>query len=216
MFSELRRLRFSGCCPVVVKVAPLSVSCRVQFSVVSFSFLFKYPNFKSPENIWKIKTGRNPVLWILIGWNADPDFVYGSGSRVLMPKNCKNFTAESKSNFFDQNLLFCSSLGPHKGRSSYRRSLHPSKENIQHFKAWNLFTLFYFLWDIFALLNPDPAGRSQGGSGSTTLEKLGETRSASVLTRLQSGKHNLFKDTVVRYRTLEKGGAQHLRYRYRI
>ncbi len=46
-------------------------------------------------------------------------------------------------------------------RSSYRRSLQPSKENILHFEAWKFFT---FLWVIYALLDPatpinaDPCG----------------------------------------------------------
>jgi hypothetical protein len=31
----------------------------------------------------------------------------------------------------------------HKGRPTYRKSLQPSKENIQHFKIWNYFTFFY-------------------------------------------------------------------------
>ncbi len=30
----------------------------------------------------------------------------------------------------------------------------PSKENIQHFKTWN-FYIVYFLWSILALLDPD-------------------------------------------------------------
>jgi hypothetical protein len=49
------------------------------------------------------------------------------------------------------------SLGFRKGRPSYRRSLYPSKENIQHFKKENLLTFFYFYWVIliFALLDPD-------------------------------------------------------------
>ncbi len=34
--------------------------------------------------------------------------------------------------------------GLHKGRPSSRRSLQPSKENIQHFNRWNLSTVFYF------------------------------------------------------------------------
>jgi hypothetical protein len=46
-----------------------------------------------------------------------------------------NFTAE-KNIFSEKNLLFTYlSLGLHEGRPSYRRSLHPSKETIQHFKT---------------------------------------------------------------------------------
>jgi hypothetical protein len=46
-----------------------------------------------------------------------------------MTKNLKN---TAKKNY--QKIAFYLSLCPHKGRPSYRRSLKPSKENIQHFK----------------------------------------------------------------------------------
>ncbi len=46
-------------------------------------------------------------------------------------------------------------LSLHKGRPSYRRSLQPSKENIQHFKKWNLLTFILFLWVIYVFLDPD-------------------------------------------------------------
>jgi hypothetical protein len=52
------------------------------------------------------------------------------------------------------------SLRLHKGCPSCRRSLQPSKENIQHFKTWN-FLFFLFLWVIFALLDPDPDSESR-------------------------------------------------------
>ncbi len=59
------------------------------------------------------------------------------------------------------NLL---SLGLHKGNSSYRRSIQPSKKNIQHFKKhfkrWNLLTVFYFSGQLLPswvwIANPDP------------------------------------------------------------
>ncbi len=62
------------------------------------------------------------------------------------------------------------SLGLHKWRASNRRSLQPSKENMQHFKTWNFFT-FSFLCILFALSDPDPdpADQNQCGSGSATL-----------------------------------------------
>jgi hypothetical protein len=49
-------------------------------------------------------------------------------------------------------LILCSRpaiylfLGFHIGRPSYRRSLQPSKENIQHFKNFNLLTFLNFCW----------------------------------------------------------------------
>ncbi len=48
------------------------------------------------------------------------------------------------------------SLGLHKERPRYRRSIQHSKENILHFKTWKFCTFFLFLWIIFALLDPDP------------------------------------------------------------
>ena len=39
--------------------------------------------------------------------------------------------------FFWSKTVIYLSLGLHKGRPSYRRSLHLLKENIQHFKTWN-------------------------------------------------------------------------------
>jgi len=45
--------------------------------------------------------------------------------------------------FFISKIAMFLSLGLLKERSSYRKSIQPSKENIQHFKRWNL-TFFYF------------------------------------------------------------------------
>jgi hypothetical protein len=80
----------------------------------------------------------------------------------------------------EENYFFCSkiaiygSLGFYKVRPSYRRSLQPSKNNIQHFnvKFLNLVEFFLFLWFIFALLDPDPATKIYAdpcGTGSETL-----------------------------------------------
>ncbi len=46
--------------------------------------------------------------------------------------------------FFVSKIAIFLSLGLHKGHPSYRRSLQPSKRNNQHFKRWNLLTIFYF------------------------------------------------------------------------
>ncbi len=87
----------------------------------------------------------------------------------------KKYTAEK--NYFFSKIVMYLSLGLLNGHPSYRRSLQPSKENIQHFKIWNLFTFFLFLWVIFSLLDPDPDCESgswswdpiESGYGSTTL-----------------------------------------------
>jgi hypothetical protein len=50
------------------------------------------------------------------------------------------------------------SLGLNKGRTSYRRSLEPSKENIQPaLQNMKIIYFFLYLWVIFAHLDPDPA-----------------------------------------------------------
>ncbi len=45
--------------------------------------------------------------------------------------------------FFGSKMAIYLSLDLHKGCTSYRRSLQPSKENIQHFKTWKFFTFFH-------------------------------------------------------------------------
>ncbi len=37
-----------------------------------------------------------------------------------------------------------------KGCTSYRRSLQPAKKNIQHFKSWKFFTIFYICGSFLA------------------------------------------------------------------
>ncbi len=63
----------------------------------------------------------------------------------------KNFISWSKNTIY----LF---LVLHEGRPS----LQPSKENIQHFKSWNLnFFLFLWVFFIFDLLDPDAADQNR-------------------------------------------------------
>jgi hypothetical protein len=69
--------------------------------------------------------------------------------------------------FFDQKLQFTYLLSHYKGRPSFRRSLQPSKENIQHFKKMK-FINFFLLWVIFALLDPDSDCESGYGSKDPT------------------------------------------------
>jgi hypothetical protein len=47
------------------------------------------------------------------------------------------------------------SLNLNKGRPTYRRSLQPSKENIQHFNTGNFLIFLLLLRVIFALLDLD-------------------------------------------------------------
>jgi hypothetical protein len=94
---------------------------------------------------------------------------YGSESSIqvkriqiqgFMTKNWKNIVEKNKIFFYIKYYnLHVQSLGLLNGRPSNRRSLQPSKENIQHFKKWNLITFFLFC-GIFCPpgvpLNPDP------------------------------------------------------------
>ncbi len=94
-----------------------------------------------------------------------------SGSRVSMTKNLKKITAGKKFNIFWSKIAIYLSLGLHKGRPSYRRSLHPSKGNIKHFKTWNFLIFSIFVGHIC------PPGSGYGSndmieSGSETLEKF--------------------------------------------
>ncbi len=57
----------------------------------------------------------------------------GCGSRVLLTQNWKKY---SWFFFLKSKIAIYLSLGLHKRRSSYRKSLRSSKENIQHFKRW--------------------------------------------------------------------------------
>ncbi len=57
----------------------------------------------------------------------------------------KKITIEKKKLiFFWLKIAINLSLKPQKGRPSYRRSLQPWYENIQHFKTWNFLTFFDF------------------------------------------------------------------------
>ncbi len=126
--------------------------------------------------------------------NADPDpdpirIRIQSGSRVLMTKSWKKVTAEKKFNFFLSKTTIYLSLGLHKGRPSYRRSLQLSKENIQHFKTCNFWIFFYFCgsflpsWiriqiripntdpDPLTWLNPDPKHCMKGLQQLRTLKR---------------------------------------------
>ncbi len=96
------------------------------------------------------------VFRIRIGFNS-----------VWRPKIQKKILLLNTSNFFDKNFTY--SLGLYEGPSSYRRSLQPSKENIndQTLQKITFLNFFLFLWVIFVLL--DPAHQNQCGSGTETL-----------------------------------------------
>ncbi len=102
----------------------------------------------------------------------------GSGSSILDWKlihiqgfddqKLGKITAKKNFIFFWSKIAIYLSLGLHIGRPSHRRSLQPSKENIQHFKTWNF---FFILRVIFTPLDPGPDPKS--GSRSTDLIESG-------------------------------------------
>jgi hypothetical protein len=98
-------------------------------------------------NILAVFWIRINLLWVRIqlGWILILIIRIQSEPRVLMTKNWKKVYNWKKflNKFFLSKIAIYLSLGLHKGRPSYRRSLQPSKEN-QHLKTWNFFTFLYF------------------------------------------------------------------------
>jgi hypothetical protein len=109
-----------------------------------------------------LDTDPDPAFFLI----ADPD--PGYGSRVWWPNIEKIYSWKFNFYHLEQKLLFFLSLGLHKGRPSYRRSLQPSKENIQYLKPWKFWTFkFYFCvsflpsWIRIRNLNADPDPTTQ-------------------------------------------------------
>ncbi len=102
--------------------------------------------------------GSNPGLLQLRYWQSDalttrvisPDILSGFKPVLRIPdpdpgfwwpKLWKNYQLTKKLHLFDQTPAIYLLLGLHKGHSSYRRSLNPSKENTHYyFKSWIFFT----------------------------------------------------------------------------
>jgi hypothetical protein len=113
---------------------------------------FWYP-FKNRIRVYLI---RIRIQHFRLNTDPDPDTTrirIQPGSRVL-PKIEKIYSWKKK--FFESKTTIYLSLGLRKGRPSCKRSLQPSKENIQHCRTWNFLTFILLLWVIFALLVPDP------------------------------------------------------------
>ncbi len=83
--------------------------------------------------------------------DTDPDTkirIQGFDGQIFL----KKYTAWKKFKIFWLRIGIYLSIGLYKGRPSYRRSLLPSKENIQHFKTQKFLNFFLFLWVIFCPL----------------------------------------------------------------
>ncbi len=81
-----------------------------------------------------------PAFFLIADPDTDTDPV--PNPRFWWPKIGKKIAAV-KLIFYGSKISVYLSLGLHEGRTSYRRSLQPSKENIQHFKTWMFFIIFY-------------------------------------------------------------------------
>ncbi len=124
----------------------------------------------------------------ILGWkdtDLDPDLIRIRVLRVWWSRIEK----KSKTTIYQ-------SLGLHKGRPSYRRSLQPSKENIQQFKTWNfkIFSIYVghfcppgsgseFRIQIWIRIHWPDWIRIQSGSGSETLAVPPQPRLIGVVNR---------------------------------
>jgi hypothetical protein len=99
--------------------------------------------------------------------NPDPDPAFQARIRIRIQGFDDQKLKKKKSRHFFllflTNIAIKFSLALHKGRTSYKRSLQLSKENIQHFKKMKIINFFLFLWVIFALLEPDPDPDCESG-----------------------------------------------------
>ncbi len=98
--------------------------------------------------------------------------------------------------FFSKTTIYLS-LGLHKGRPSYRRSLQLSKENIKYFKTWD-FSFFLFLWVIFALLDPDLDSKHSCSAPSCCLKR---NPASYVVVTPHSATNNLTREEVRNWKT---------------
>ncbi len=109
-------------------------------------------------------------------------------------------------------IAICLSLNLHEGRPSYRKSLQPSKENIQHFKIYH-----FFIFSVFVGLFCPPGSGSirpnlnQCGSGSETLVDLyccpGERRWAEAGAAPHAG--YCWSSSLAHSRRLQEQGLAH-------
>ncbi len=104
----------------------------------------------TPTEYWKSQCCGSVLIESRSGYgfgsniSSESGSGYGSGSNPDPGFWWPRSTAGNFSFFFWSQIAIYLSLGLHKGRPSYRRSLAPSKQNIQHLKKWYLLPFFYF------------------------------------------------------------------------
>jgi hypothetical protein len=102
-------------------------------------------------------------MWILIlkSRAVDPDSAFQVNPDTdpdpgfWWPKTEEKKSSKKFFFLFWSKIAIYLSIGHHKGPLSYRRSLWPSKENVQLFKKWNLLTLFYVCGSFLPFLDSD-------------------------------------------------------------
>ncbi len=109
----------------------------------SWDSTFEVRNCRQVADLHWFNADPDPAFFLEAHPDPDPDL----DPRFGWPKNWKPFTTGKNYTFFWSKIAMYLFLGLHRGRLSYRRSLQPSKENIQLFKTWNLCT--------FRILNLD-------------------------------------------------------------
>jgi hypothetical protein len=125
----------------------------------------------------KCQTRGVPTVTVLLGQAPCPHTLPHARVNVVdpdpgdwWPKIVKSYRWKNML-IFSRKLNFLS-LGLRNGRPSYRRSLQPSKENIQQLKKW-YFELFLFQWVFFALLDPELADQNQWESVRIRIHNTG-------------------------------------------
>ncbi len=107
---------------------------------------------------------------------------FGSGSRVLMTKSWKKIYSWKRNLIcFWSKIAIDLSLVLHKGRASYRRSLQPPKEHIQHLKTWNFVTFSIFVGNFCPPIWIHWPDWIRIQSGSETLAQASPLRKSSIL-----------------------------------
>ncbi len=141
--------------------------------------------------------------------NPDPHPIWIQGFNDQKLK--KNYSWKKNLIFFWSKNAIYLSLGLHKVRPSYKRSLQLSKEAIQHFKTWTLKKNFYFCgpflpsWIRIRIHWPDWIRiQSRSGSGSATL--LGRFR------KPKSHSRNVQQTPKSHSRYVQKTPKSHCRY----
>ncbi len=102
----------------------------------SFLLVSTFPMARVADPHWfNADTDMDPGFFLI----ADPDPVLDPEfwwSKIEINSKLKKII------FFGSKISIYLSLGLYKGCPSYRRSLQPSKKNIQQFKTWNFFSFF--------------------------------------------------------------------------